>query len=307
MRRLALLPFVAATVLATPARADEPDAQPPSGPRAPRTIDRTWLYGDDARVAEPLAVVGTTSLSYTNVTSSPARVIGASEAPAGCSTPCNQYNALAGNTAVPGATMQAGGEVGLLPRVSVLAAAQIGLGGSELAPAGAVGAVAGLRLQLLPSEWRHLHLALSGGYLRQAWQGPAYDDDSGTWHPGSTAGANGAWGQIAITGDAGPLRLGSTVHAEHVFADYRDGIDLMVQAGASYRVAGPFRAGVEYVGQDLEETITAAAEGGARHLVGPVASLQLLGERLTLVSGPALGLTTTSPTFVYRLAASYGF
>ena len=62
-------------------------------------------------------------------------------------------------------------------------------------------------------------------------------------------------------------------------------------------------AGVELRGQGA----LSAAEGGARHLVGPVASLQLLGERLTLVSGPAVGLTTTSPTFVYRLAASYGF
>jgi hypothetical protein len=81
----------------------------------------------------------------------------------------------------------------------------------------------------------------------------------------------------------------------------------LVQLGASYRVAGPFRAGVEYVGQDLEETFSPEAEGGARHLVGPIASLQLLGERLTIVSGPAVGLTSTSPTFVYRLAASYGF
>jgi hypothetical protein len=81
----------------------------------------------------------------------------------------------------------------------------------------------------------------------------------------------------------------------------------MVQLGASYRVYGPFRAGVEYVGQDLEETFSPEAEGGARHLVGPIASLQLLESRLSLVSGPAVGLTSTSPTFVYRLAASYGF
>ena len=38
--------------------------------------------------------------------------------------------------------------------------------------------------------------------------------------------------------------------------------------------AGAFRAGVEYVGQDLEETFRDAAEGGARHFLGPIASVQ---------------------------------
>ena len=60
----------------------------------------------------------------------------------------------------------------------------------------------------------------------------------------------------------------------------------MVQAGASYRVAGAFRAGVEYVGQDLEESFSAGAEGGARHFVGPIASMQLLDNRFTVVAGP---------------------
>jgi len=307
MRRVAPLIVATSSLLSTPALADDVDRVPAQDEAARHQIDRTWLYGDDARVAAPFTVIGTTSLSYTNVSSSPSRIIDAGDAPAGCAAPCNRYNALGGNTGTPGAMMQVGGEVGLLPRVSVLALAQVGLGATDLAPAGAVGAIAGLRVQLLPPEWRHLHLAVSGGYLRQAWQGPAYDDASDTWHAGSPTGANGAWGQVALTGDVGPVRLGGTVHGEHVFADYRDGVDIMVQAGASYRVAGPFRAGVEYVGQDLEETLTAAAEGGARHLIGPVASLQLLGERLTVVSGPAVGLTTTSPTFVYRLAASYGF
>jgi hypothetical protein len=307
MRRIAHL-FALPIVLASPtALADQPDSVPPDDAAARHQIDRTWLYGDDARVAAPFTVIGMSSVSYTNVSNSPSRIIDSGEAPAGCKAPCNGYNSFTGNTATPGAMMQLGGEMGLLPRVSVLALAQVGMGATDLAPAGAVGAIAGIRVQLLPPEWRHLHLAVSGGYLRQAWQGPAYDDGTDTWHPGSSSGANGAWGQVAISGDVGPLRLGGTVHAEHVFADYRDAVDVMVTMGASYRVAGPFRAGAEYVGQDLEETFNPEAEGGARHLVGPVASLQLLGDRFTVVSGPAVGLTSTSPTFVYRLAASYGF
>jgi hypothetical protein len=297
-----------ATFVASPAHAaDDDDRVPPDSDTARHQIDRTWLYTDDARVAAPFTVIGTTNISYTNVSNSPSRVLGSDDAPAGCAAPCNAYNSFAANTATPGAVLQVGGEVGLLPRVSVMALAQVGLGASDLEPNASVGAVAGVRVQLLPPEWRHLHLALSGGYLREAWQGPAYDDGSDSWHPGSPNGANGAWGRVAISGDIGRLRLAGAVHGEHVFATYRDSVDVMVQAGASYHVVGPFRAGVEYVGQDLEETFSPEAEGGARHLVGPIASLQLLGDRLTIVSGPSVGLTATSPTFVYRLAASYGF
>jgi hypothetical protein len=294
------------------ARADDPvDMPAPQDDAARHRIDRTWLYADDARVAAPMTVIATTSLSYTNVSNDPSRILDPGDAPAGCKAPCNAYNSFAGNTAMPGAVLQVGGEVGLLPRLSVAASAQmgapIGNGASELAPGSSLGAMAGLRVQVLPPEWQHLHLVLSGGYLREAWQGPAYDDATDTWHPGSPNGANGAWAQVSVAGDVGRLRLAGAVLGEHVFADYRDAVDVMVTAGASYRVAGPFRAGIEYVGQDIEETFSPEAEGGARHLVGPTASLQLVGERLSIVSGPALGLTSTSPTFVYRVGASYGF
>jgi hypothetical protein len=136
---------------------------------------------------------------------------------------------------------------------------------------------------------------------------PSHDDATGTWYPAPAGGADGGWARLAISGDLGRVRLAATGHVEHVFAGHRDGLDVMVQAGASYRFAGPFRAGLEYVGQDLEETFASAAEGGARHLVGPTASLQLLGDRLTIVSGPSLGLTSASPDFVFRLQAAYGF
>jgi hypothetical protein len=97
------------------------------------------------------------------------------------------------------------------------------------------------------------------------------------------------------------------VHGQHTFADGRDPLDVMVDLGASYRVAGTFRAGVEYVGQDLEESFSPGAEGGARHFLGPIASLQLLSDRLTLVAGPSIGLTVRSPDFLGRLALAYAF
>ncbi len=300
---LALLPV-------TPAMAEEAQAidTPKAEEDAERhVIDRAWLYGDDARVPAPLAVIATGGASYTNVSSSPSRVIAPADAPPGCRAPCNAYSALAGNTATPGAVLMLGGELGLLSRLSVLALAQTGLGASQLSPSARIGAVAGLRLQLLPSAWRDVHLVLSAGYVREAWQGPWHDDATDTWHAGPANGADGGWGQLAITGNLGRLRLGATAHVEHVFAAGLDGLDVMVEAGASYLFAGSFRAGLEYVGQDLEETFSSAAEGGARHLVGPVASVHLWSDRLSIVSGPAVGLTSRSPDFVYRLQASYGF
>jgi hypothetical protein len=120
-------------------------------------------------------------------------------------------------------------------------------------------------------------------------------------------GDNGVWAEVAATGDISRFRLGGTVHAEHVFVDGRDGVDVMLKAGASYHVIDPLRLGVEWVGQDLEETFKDGAEGGARQFVGPFASVQLLDNRLTLVGGPALGLSTGSPKVLGRLAIAYGF
>ena len=260
-----------------------------------KSIDRTWLYADDARVPEPLHVVAMTSLSYTDTGASPTRP----DSPFG-----NSYNAFAANTAQPGAMMAFGGEVGLVSHLSVVALGQAGAGEGSAASAGAL---AGLRLQLLPIAWKNTHLVISAGYLREAWEGPVFDDTSRAWLPGSPHGDNGAWGQLAFSGDVRRLRIATTIHGEHIFADGKDGADVMVNVGASYRVVGDFRAGVEYVGQDLEETFDPRAEGGARHFVGPVASLQLLQRRLSIVAGPAVGLSATSPRVLGRLALAYGF
>jgi hypothetical protein len=267
-------------------------------------IDRTWLYTDDARVAAPWTVLAASNLSYTNAPNSPSRV--AAPVP-NCSGACNTYDTLGQNTGLPGGMLGLGAELGILPQVSLMGMAQIGLGGPDGVPTPSVGGMAGLRVQLLPSSYEHLHVVVSGGYLREAWQGPVYNDDSGTWKPGSPSGNNGAWVQGAVSGDIGPLRLAGTLHMEHVFADGRDPLDVMVQAGATYQVFWHLRAGVEYVGQDLEESFSTGAEGGPRHFVGPIASLQLLGDRLTMVAGPSVGLTSRSPDFIGRVAAAYSF
>lgn len=293
---------LAVVASAAPAHADDvgslPDQPKPDDAAGKHAIDRTWLYADDARVAAPMTVIAMTSLSYTGVGASPTRVD---------SPYPSTYDAFAGNTAQPGAMIGVGGEVGLLPRLSVVAMGQMGFGGPDTVPTPSAGAIAGLRLQLLPPEWQHTHLVVSGGYLREAWSGPVFDDDGGKWLPGAPHGDNGAWVQAAFSGDIQRLRLATTIHGEHVFWNGRDPLDVMVSLGASYRVAGAFRVGAEYVGQDLEELASAGAESGARHFIGPTASLQLLQDRLTVVAGPAIGLSAYSPTLLGRIAVSYGF
>lgn len=296
-----LLPVLVIAASTAPARADDgslPDQPKPDDAASKHAIDCTWLYGDDARVPAPMTVIAMTNLSYTGVGASPTRVD---------SPYPNTYNGFAGNTAQPGAMIGVGGEVGLLPRLSVVAMGQMGFGGEDNVPSPSAGAIAGLRLQLLPSEWQHTHLVVSGGYLREAWSGPVFNDDTGKWLPGAPNGDNGAWVQAAFSGDIQRLRLATTFHGEHVFWNGRDPLDVMVSLGASYRVAGAFRLGAEYVGQDLEEIASPAAEGGARHFVGPTASLQLLQDRLTMVAGPAVGLSAFSPTLLGRIAVAYGF
>jgi hypothetical protein len=301
---------MSAALVPTTAAADDAsattsvDMPQPTEDAGKHVIDRTWLYADDARVAAPLVFIGTTSLSYTSVGSSPSRIV---DPFPGCSAPCNAYNSFAGNTGTPGGMVGVGGEVGLVPRLSVMAMGQVGLGGSDNAPSPSAGVITGLRFQILPSVWQNTHLVLSAGYLREAWQGPVFDGDTRTWHGGSPNGDSGGWIQAAFSGDIQRLRLATTLHGEHVFAAGRDGLDLMVEGGASYRIAGDFRAGLEYVGQDLEESFASGPEGGARHFLGPIASLQLLSDRLTMVAGPALGLSSRSPDFLGRFALSYGF
>jgi len=320
-----LCPFVATIALhASAAVADEAPTPLLSGPSAPtadrvepptddpqRAIDRTWLYVDDARIPAPLHLVLLNNISYTNV-GSPTRL--------GADT---YYNSLGMNTAEPGAMIGIGGEMGIVSHVSVMTTVQIGFGGQGQISSGVevpnpnAGLVAGVRVQAFPQAWKNTHLVVSAGYLREAWQGPIYNDDNPTctpsqfarcWSPGKPYGDSGAFGQIAFSQDfVNRIRLAATLHVEHIFADGRDPLDVMVEAGIAARIVAGFRLGVEYVGQDLEESIDPGAEGGPRHFIGPTASLQLLRERLSLVAGPSFGLNAHSPEVLGRAAASFGF
>ena len=280
---------VAALTSTAVARADESGSRelPVTDSPTPHAIDRSWLYLDDAKLAAPGAVIGMTSASFTNAGTNP----DPSSAP---------YRAFAANTAQRGVVAALGAEAGVLPRVSLEAVgqAQFGGEGSGVNP----GAIAGARFQLSPPSWSNVHMTASAGYLRETSSTPGPDSEAT-----ATGGANGAWASFAVAFDVQRLRLGVTTLGEHVFATGRDSVDVMVQAGASYRVMSWLRAGVEWVGQDLEETFADQAEGGPRHFVGPTAAVQLLQDRLTIVGGPSVGLSNGSPNVLGRLALAYGF
>lgn len=182
-----------------------------------------------------------------------------------------------------GGVIEAGAEVGVLPWLA-LTATGYGAGAD-----GTAGAIGGLRAALLPNGGS-THLILGGGALRDL------------------SGATGAWGSAAFEQDAGRARFGATVRVAHAFAGGRDALDTTASAGASYAVAGPVRAGAEWVGQDLEGAVDhEEAEGGMRHFAGPSASVELMERRLTVVGGPAFGLSRGAPPLVGRLSIAYAF
>jgi hypothetical protein len=193
---------------------------------------------------------------------------------------------MAGNLATAGALLEIGGEVGLVEGLSLVA---IGAQGDNGAGSGQTGAMLGLRWSLLPRTLRRTQLVLSGGVLREL-QGSA-----------------GAWARASFGHDEGRARFAASLHGERLFATGRDAIDLIVTAGATFRVLETVRAGVEYVGQDLEGTFDQEAEGGPRHLIGPMVSAALFSERLSATAGPALALGAGQSHLLGRVALTYQF
>jgi hypothetical protein len=182
-----------------------------------------------------------------------------------------------------GVVVEGGGEVSLLPWLA-LTATGYGAGAD-----GTVGAVGGVRIALLPAGGS-THVVVGSGAMRDL------------------SGAAGVWGSAAFEQDAGRARVGATLRVVHAFAGGRDALDTNASAGASYRVAGPLRAGVEWVGQDLEGAVDHdEAEGGMRHFAGPSASVELLERRLSMVVGPAFALSHGAPPVLGRMSIAYAF
>jgi hypothetical protein len=188
------------------------------------------------------------------------------------------------NLARPGAVIEVGGELGVWSHLSLAASAF----GGGLQPG--FGALAGLRWAPLEGLWKTTHAVFSTGWLREL---------NGV--------SDGLWLRVAIAQDIRKWRLGAMLHGEHVLSTGRDSVDVLFVAGASYLLAGPLRAGIEYVAQDLEESFADQAEGGARQFVGPQVALELLDKHLSLAGGPAVGIGPQSPAVSGRLSAAYEY
>jgi hypothetical protein len=213
----------------------------------------------------------------------PGRPVGLMRVTYGGGSPTRPFS---GNLATVGALVEIGGEVGLVDRLSVVA---IGAQGENGAGSGQTGALLGLRWSVLPRALRRTQLVVSAGVLREL-QGSA-----------------GAWARASFGHDEGRARFAASLHGERLFSAGRDAIDVMVTAGTTVRVFKAVRAGVEYVGQDLEGAFAQEAEGGARHLVGPVVSAALFGQRMSATAGPALALGAGQSHLLGRAALTYQF
>ncbi|MCC6554271.1 MAG: hypothetical protein IT372_14915 [Polyangiaceae bacterium] len=227
---------------------------------------RPWLYAADPTAPAPGGVIAALGVGYAQVDRGAARP-------------------FAADVAHAGAVFDVSAEVGLARYASLHAQGLLaGEGAGEPVRAGVF---AGASFFPLPAGFP-VDLSLSGGYLREL------------------GGSNGIWGRVGVAGDLGAARLSFTALGEHVLAEGRDGMDVLLTSGVSYRL-GPARLGLEYVVQDLEGAWDPEeADGGIRHFIGPTAALEL-GRRVQIAAGPAFGLAQGSPDVLGRLAATYAF
>ena len=193
--------------------------------------------------------------------------------------------AFASDLARAGAVYTLGAETSLTPWLSFTATGLTDAPSADLATAS--GVTAGVRLT--PLSVGPTRMSITVGALREL------------------SGGTGTFARLALARDFGRTRVAVSAHGEHVVTPGRDAIDVMVSAGASYAVSGPFRLGVEYVGQDLEGALDPTELEGVRHFVGPTASIELFDRRVSVVAGPAAGLSYGSPRAVGRMAIVYAF
>src|SRR5262249_36114332 len=82
---------------------------------------------------------------------------------------------------------------------------------------------------------------------------------------------------LRATRDVGRVRLSFAERIDHTFIPGRDSVDIYTSFGASVRVSGNVRLGVEYVAQELEDLFDDDTDGGLRQLVAADTQLTLRG------------------------------
>ncbi len=242
------------------------------GAMASAQTDRPFVYASDARTPQQLQTLATYRLTWGGAGNGALRPIGAA------------------GLGAPGFMHEFGAEVGILDRLSarvygvVSDTSSNGLGGNV---SGTVGGE--LRGRLWSSADRRHHVTLSVGALREL---------TGSLALQLRAAGTFRFGGLTLTGD---------VTLERSTRNAADRVDVIVVAGASYAVRPWLRAGVEYVGQDLEALWDPDEIEGARQMAGPTVAFVSERYGLQIALGPAFGLTPQSPTAVLRAGVQYAF
>ena len=242
------------------------------GASASAQTDRPFLFAHDTRTPGTLETLATYRVTWGAAGNGALRPIGA---------------AALGQA---GFLHEVGGEIGLNARLSLRMYGVI----SDPSAVGLAGAVSGtvggeVRGRLWNTADQRHQLTVAVGALREL------------------SGALAFQARVIGTMRFGHLRLVGDLLVERSTRRAADGLDVVIVTGASYAIRPWLRAGVEYVGQDLEALWDSAEIEGARHMAGPV--LALVSERhgLQMVAGPAFGLSATSPGLIVRAGVQYAF
>lgn len=235
--------------------------------RAPEgsRLDPAFAHLPSPVLPAPLDVVGTYAASYASTD--------------GAARP------LAALARQSGFVSELGAELGVLPRLSLSGVARLAppRDGERSGSAAGQGA---LRLAITDPDARSFRLIAGAGYARDfgAVSAPFID--------------------LTATVDIQRVRIASHVRGEKALDTGRDAVDLVAASGISVRTLDVLRVGAEYVGQDFEDAWEPEeAEGGVRHFAGLTVAVAP-SERVSIVGGPALGLSEASPRLVGRVALS---
>jgi hypothetical protein len=115
---------------------------------------------------------------------------------------------------------------------------------------------------------------------------------------------------LTFTARPGPLHLTTSFQAAHYFAQGRDGADLALSAGATYRVLQGIEAGMEYLAEELEGVAGGADVDigkGGRQWFGPSASALIPQTTLRVNLGAGEVWTSAKGGAFVRASLGYVF
>ncbi len=110
-------------------------------------------------------------------------------------------------------------------------------------------------------------------------------------------GVGALFSRLTASWDASKWKFGGNMMFEKAFSGTRDQIDFTTTVGFQHQIAGPFFAGFEAIGQDLEGFWEQdEAEGGAKLLIGPSINVAPSNSKfaLSVCGGPVFYATKSN-------------